>query len=78
MFCGLHSMTGLFRVLALDSLRRRAAQLPGLLDELRPELGRTLAHHNDAVQSSVLRLLSDLLPREPDARAGAPWLCLGV
>ncbi len=67
----LRSTAGLFRVLALDSLRRRAASLPGLLDELRPELGRALAAPNDAIQSSALRLLVDLLPREPDNRAGA-------
>ena len=64
------SSAALFRVLALDSLRRRAALLPGLLDELRPELGRSLGHHNDAIQSSALRLLADLLPRESDQRAG--------
>ncbi len=68
------SSAGLFRVLALDSLRRRAAVLPGLLDELRPELGRSLGHHNDAIQSSALRLLADLLPRESDQRAGVPFL----
>lgn len=67
----LRSSAGLLRVLALDSLRRRAAALPGLLDELRPKLGRALGTAHDAVQSSALRLLADLLPREPDDRAGA-------
>lgn len=70
------SSAGLFRVLALDSLRRRAAVLPGLLDELRPELGRSLGHHNDAIQSSALRLLADLLPRESDQRAGVLLLII--
>ena len=72
------SSVGLLRALALDTLRRRAAQLPGLLDDLRPELSRALGHHNDAIQAAALHLLAELLPREPDERAGLPLHCLSA
>ena len=62
------------RVLALDALRRRAAHLPGLLDELRPVLPRALGTHHDAVQGAALALLADLLPSPAltDTSARAP------
>lgn len=54
-----------------QTLARRAAQLPELLPELRSALPSLLSAPNPAVHASLLALLSQLLPHETDAVAGA-------